>query len=171
MTNEFQSFIEYLRTQGVASFNISFHAQPAPAKQADAPAFTASTTCTTTEELDVLRDPMLWRNAKIGVKPEPTAKETAVAPSRAVEPPVKPVETAKPTPQPPEQALPKDLYEAFETATSKDDGSEAAKARKLALIDAMGLDDLLRINNDYLLGIDQDQPADKFKSEIKECFA
>jgi len=60
-------------------------------------------------------------------------------------------------------------YEAFCDSVNKDDGA-VTKDDRLALIDAMGLDDLLRVNNDFQLGLDTDKPVEAVREDVKECF-
>ena len=73
----------------------------------------------------------------------------------------KPLVTPSATPQKP--------YEAFCDLVSKDDGS-VTKEQRLELISKMGLDDLLRINNDFQLGLDTDKPTEDIRADVAECF-
>ena len=61
------------------------------------------------------------------------------------------------------------MYEAFCELISSDTGSVTPEQRR-ALIDKMGLDDLLRVNNDFQLGIDTDRPVEAVREEVRGCF-
>lgn len=63
----------------------------------------------------------------------------------------------------------KPVYEAFCDLISADDGKVTPEERT-ALIDKMGLDDLLRVNNDFQLGLDTDKPVDDVRADVAECF-
>lgn len=128
---------------------------------------------------------------------EPGAGEPIVVPTPAKAATVPPVETKavepKPTPVPEKPAEPvvekkavaepakkvvadtsakssaKPPYEAFCDMISADDGKVTAEER-VALINLMGLDDLLRVNNDFQLGLDTDKPVDDVRADVIECF-
>lgn len=64
---------------------------------------------------------------------------------------------------------PKKLYETFCAKITTDDGTFTVEERT-ALIGRMGLDDLLRINNDFSLGLDTDKPVEDVREDVKNCF-
>lgn len=88
----------------------------------------------------------------------------------AVKEPVKAAvaEPAKPAPAP-VAAASKPPYEAFCDLISSDDGNVKAEER-MDLLGRMGLDDLLRVNNDFQLGLDTDKPVEDVRADIIECF-
>jgi len=66
-------------------------------------------------------------------------------------------------------ATPKNVYETFCDLVSKDNGS-VTKEQRLELIAKMGLDDLLRVNNDFQLGLETDKPTEDIRADVAECF-
>ncbi|OQA09463.1 MAG: hypothetical protein BWY66_00562 [bacterium ADurb.Bin374] len=64
---------------------------------------------------------------------------------------------------------PKKLYDHFCAKITKDDGTFTVEERT-GLIGRMGLDDLLRINNDFSLGLDTDKPVEDVREDVKNCF-
>lgn len=64
---------------------------------------------------------------------------------------------------------PKKLYDHFCAKIAKDDGTFTVEERT-DLIGRMGLDDLLRINNDFSLGLDTDKAVDDVREDVKNCF-
>ena len=61
----------------------------------------------------------------------------------------------------------KPLFDAFVDALAKDDGGELDVA---FFIGEMTLSDLIRVNNEYTLGIDTDVPQNDLRKAIIECF-
>ena len=104
------------------------------------------------------------------VEPKPT-------PMPEPEKPAKPVAEKKAAPEPVKNAVTdtvaktagKPVYEVFCDMISADDGKVTAEER-VALLNLMGLDDLLRVNNDFQLGLDTDKPVDDVRADVIECF-
>lgn len=114
-------------------------------------------------------------------KPAPVVEPKPVEPKPTPVPePEKPAEPAvenKTLPEPVKKIVSdtvaktsgKPVYEAFCDLISADDGKVTPEERT-ALIDQMGLDDLLRVNNDFQLGLDTDKPVDDVRADVAECF-
>jgi len=108
---------------------------------------------------------------------EPTPVEPKPTPMPEPEKPAKPVAEKKAVPEPVKKIVSdtvaktsgKPVYEAFCDLISADDGKVTPEERT-ALIDKMGLDDLLRVNNDFQLGLDTDKPVDDVRADVAECF-
>lgn len=101
------------------------------------------------------------------VKDEPKAEKPKAEKSKA--------ETAKDKPEsvkekPTEKPAPhKGAYDEFLSLVEKDDGSNLAG--KLAPIaERLSLDELLRINNEFGLGLDTDKPTEKIRADLIECW-
>ncbi len=60
------------------------------------------------------------------------------------------------------------IYDAFIDVTSKDDGSLDDVTK---YIDAFSLSDLVRVNNEFKLGLDTDVSLDELRSAVLECFS
>ena len=83
----------------------------------------------------------------------------------------KPKKETKPAPETPAAAEVKaeNLYEAFGLMITADDGKYTA-ADRIALINRMALDDLLRVNNDFSLALDTDVPWEILREDVAKCF-
>ena len=102
------------------------------------------------------------------------SKATVVVPElKAVEPVVEKKAAPEPAKKVTEDAVAKpsdkNLYDAFCDMISSDDGTVTVEER-LAKLDLMGLDDLLRVNNDFQLGLDTDKPIADLRADVIECF-
>lgn len=108
---------------------------------------------------------------------EPKPVEPKPMPVPEPEKPAKPVAKKRVVPEPVKKTVAdtvaktsgKPVYEAFCDLISADDGKVTPEERT-ALIDKMGLDDLLRVNNDFQLGLDTDKPVDDVRADVAECF-
>lgn len=69
--------------------------------------------------------------------------------------------------KPPEK---KNLYEDFCDLVAKDDGGEGRREERTEMIRRMGLDDLLRLNNEFQLGLDTDKPEKEIREDAVEAF-
>ena len=99
-------------------------------------------------------------------KPEPVI-EKAVEKAKTVKE-TKPVEKTKPVePAAGATVADKNVYDAFVASTEKDGGSGPDRD----LIARMGLDDLLRLNNDFCLGLDTDVPENDLRKAAVESFS
>jgi hypothetical protein len=58
----------------------------------------------------------------------------------------------------------------FWAVNEEDDGGDQAGEQRRSLIGLMARDDIIRINNDCELGIDTDQPLDRLRNELANCF-
>ena len=68
-----------------------------------------------------------------------------------------------------ENINPKKLYDTLCAKITTDDGTFTVEERT-GLIGRMGLDDLLRINNDFSLGLDTDKAVEDVREDVKNCF-
>lgn len=97
--------------------------------------------------------------------PEPVSllptQEQVVPATEAVVPDVSPTETV---------SAKRLTYEDFVRLSENDDGSEQVKVETANYLDNAPLDDLLRINNEFSLGLDTDKPVKELRSEVKSCF-
>lgn len=115
-------------------------------------------------------DPIVEKKTKLPV----AIKVVEPKPTPVPDKPVDPVVEKKADPEPVKKAASethaKPPYEVFCDMISSDDGKVTAEER-VALINLMGLDDLLRVNNDFLLGLDTDKPVDAIRADVIECFS
>lgn len=63
-----------------------------------------------------------------------------------------------------------DVYGKFCEVIDKDDGSEKCAQLRAELISRMKLEDLLRVNNEYAIGVDTDKPVEEIRKAIAEMF-
>ena len=101
-------------------------------------------------------------------------KATAEQPAPVTPPNIPPVAEKTPEAKAEPKAEKKPLsgkkaYETFTALITDDDGT-VTKEQRAALIEKMGLDDLLRVNNDFSLGLDTDKPVDEIRKDVIDCF-
>ena len=100
------------------------------------------------------------------VKEKPKAEPAKDKPEQVKE---KPADKPKEKAQPVKTAQQKGAYDEFLSLVEKDDGSNLAG--KLAPIaERLSLDELLRINNEFGLGLDTDKPTEKIRADLIECW-
>ena len=174
----FNEFIEFLRENNIKRFDIEFH-EPTDKERAvittpvermlTAPKEAAGAPAT-------LPAVVLPAAQPAAAEPNPPPAAPPIVPVEEKKPPrkaakekaAKPVEETKP-----ESAAaavkPEDVYATFVQAVTHDDGAVDQLARQ-ALINQMKLDDLLRLNNDFSLGINTDQSTEALRKELADCF-
>lgn len=132
-------------------------------------------------------EPMVPRGTDVSVTSQKVEKEPTKAVESVKDEPKaeKPkAETAKDKPEqvkekpadkPKEKAPPvkteqrKNAYDEFLSLVEKDNGSDLAE--KLApIVERLSLDELLRINNEFGLGLDTDKPTEKIRADLIECW-
>jgi outer membrane biosynthesis protein TonB len=99
-------------------------------------------------------------------KPAPKPAPVAIVDKPAPKPTSKPVVTL-------DKAAPTakvDQYSRFVWLVENDDGSDEQAAERGAILGKLSLTDLLRINNDFGLGLDTDKPTEEVRAEIVSCF-
>jgi hypothetical protein len=102
--------------------------------------------------------------------PEPIKDDPKVPEQPKVEPKMeKKAESVSPVPASIAGIPQKELYAAFCKVVENDDGT-VTKADRDAMILRMRRDDLLRLNNDFQLGLDTDKPDDAIANEALSCF-
>ena len=113
-------------------------------------------------------------------KPVEAAKKPEPEPEKRAEEPAKPkreskkakaaAETPKPQPAEPQPPLPPPagVYDVFVETIEQDDGTKTEVKRML--ISKMTLDDMLRVNASFQLGLDTDVATEALRNEITSCF-
>lgn len=82
---------------------------------------------------------------------------------------VKPESAPTPSQTPAAAAeAPVNVYERFVETVEQDDGTKTDLKREL--IGQMSLDDMLRVNNAFCLGLDTDVATEALRSELLQCF-
>ena len=105
-------------------------------------------------------------------KPDPEKAAEAAKPKRESKKAKAEAAAAAPEPRSEQQAaaLPKpaDVYDVFVETVEQDDGTKSDVKR--ALIGRMTLDDMLRVNAGFQLGLDTDVATEALRAELLTCF-
>ena len=173
MNSQFESFVETLRCMGVKTLTIEFQQTAA---FASAPF--SGTPSKKTNEKEETAQPAAQPDAEpkkadqdifeTHGQPEnkPVKKTTSTDKAKLVK-----AESLKEVP--PKETAPvsaKSPYDMFWAVNEEDDGGDQAGEQRRSLIGLMTRDDIIRINNDCELGIDTDQPLDRLRNELANCF-
>ena len=110
---------------------------------------------------------------KVGetVKDEPKAEKPKAETAKDKPEQVK----EKPADKPKEKVAPvkteqrKNAYDEFLSLVEKDNGGDL-KETLAPIVERLSLDELLRINNEFGLGLDTDKPTEKIRADLIECW-
>jgi outer membrane biosynthesis protein TonB len=106
----------------------------------------------------------------IADKPAPKPAPVAIADKPVPKPAPKPTSKSVVTLDKAAPTAKVDQYSRFVWLVENDDGSDEQAAERGAILGKLSLTDLLRINNDFGLGLDTDKPTEEVRAEIVSCF-
>lgn len=166
MNSKFYDFIQELKASGVKSITIEMFDTEHP------------------NPLTEIAEPVLATNEAVfknDEHPKVVLSEKTKCPAKVVEQ-IKTVERPvektvpkkqlfKPTEEDPKTSVEEDLsLEAFCKVCEMDDGSKKFADLRARIISKMSHDDLLRVNNEFGLGVDTDVPVETIRTEIASMF-
>lgn len=102
-------------------------------------------------------------------EPEKPKKSGKAKPESKPEPKPENKSEAEFTKSAPLPSKPANVYDVFVETVEQDDGTKSELKR--SLIGQMTLDDMLRVNNDFQLGLDTDVATEALRAELLTCFA